>query len=103
MAKSDLEESFANYLRLHRIEYQREYKFSPKTRHRADFYLPQYNCLIEIEGGIWSGGRHGRGAGYIKDCDKYNLATTLGYKLLRFTTQHVQDSQYDALHKILGN
>jgi len=40
---------------------------------------------IEIEGGIWSRGRHTRGKGYHQDCEKYNEATILGWRILRFT------------------
>jgi hypothetical protein len=38
---------------------------------------------IEIEGGVWSGGRHTRGGGYIKDAEKYNEAAFAGWAVIR--------------------
>lgn len=45
--------------------------------------------LIEVEGGIWSGGRHTRGKGYIGDMEKYNAATMMVIQVLRFSTEQV--------------
>ena len=41
--------------------------------------------LVEIEGGIYAGGRHTRGKGFENDCEKYNVAVLMGYSLLRFS------------------
>lgn len=46
---------------------------------------------IEINGGAWSRGRHTRGAGYIKDMEKLNMLTELGWRVLQFTPQQVRD------------
>jgi len=43
-----------------------------------------------VEGGIWTGGRHTRGKGFIHDMEKYNAATVLGYQVLRFSTEQVK-------------
>jgi hypothetical protein len=51
----------------------REYRFCATRRFRFDYYHDN-GVAIEIEGGIWTKGRHTRGAGYIKDMEKYNLA-----------------------------
>ena len=45
--------------------------------------------LLEVDGGIYSGGRHVRGAGYEKDCEKLNLAAVEGYTVLRVTKKHL--------------
>lgn len=39
---------------------------------------------VEIEGGVWSGGRHTRGSGFVQDCEKYNAAVEMGWRVLRF-------------------
>lgn len=39
---------------------------------------------VELEGGVWTGGRHTRGSGFIADCEKYNRAAAMGYFVFRF-------------------
>lgn len=64
----------------------REHKFCPTRKWRADYcYLPK-KVIIELEGGVWDGGRHTRGPGFINDIEKYNSATMLGYRVLRIAT-----------------
>ena len=62
-----------------------EFKFHDVRKWRADFAIPSKCLLIEIEGGIFSGGRHTRGAGFIGDMEKYTKAATLGYRVLRYS------------------
>ena len=66
-----------------------EYKFHPDRKWRFDFYLPDCKLAIEVEGGVWTQGRHTRGKGYIADMEKYNTAQALGYTVLRFTPEQV--------------
>ena len=94
-ARSEWEERFALQLRLAKIEYLREFQFAKPRKWRADFYIinAQEFTLVEIEGGAWSNGRHTRGRGYIADCEKYNNAVILGYKVLRGTPEHVKSGK----------
>ena len=62
-----------------------EYRFHPVRRWRFDFAIPGHMIAIEKEGGVWTRGRHTRGKGYIGDMEKYNNATALGWRVLRFT------------------
>lgn len=73
-------------------ELVREYKFSAARRWRADYCHEGSKTLIELEGGIYSGGRHSRAAGYLADCEKYNAAAMLGYTVLRLGTGQVDDA-----------
>lgn len=57
---------------------------------RADLAYPSEWILIEIEGGTWVRGRHSRGAGYEGDCEKYDIATLMGYRVFRFTSNQVK-------------
>ncbi|WP_445403247.1 DUF559 domain-containing protein [Acinetobacter vivianii] len=72
------------------IGFEPEYKFHPTRKWRADFLISNTRILIEVEGGIWSQGRHTRGTGYIGDMEKYNAAAILGFQVLRFSTQQVK-------------
>jgi very-short-patch-repair endonuclease len=80
----------ANQLRVLKISFEQEYKFHPKRKWRADFHIVGNNILVEVEGGVWSGGRHTRGNGYIGDMEKYNAAVVMGYQVLRFSTEQVK-------------
>jgi very-short-patch-repair endonuclease len=93
LTASDLELTFSFYYRnigrdLPRLE--KEYTFARPRRWRFDFALPSHKIAIEIEGGVWSDGRHMRGTGFNNDCDKYNTATVLGWRVLRFTEKHLR-------------
>lgn len=62
-----------------------EFRFHNQRRWRFDYAFPAQKIAVEVEGGIWSGGRHTRGAGFLKDMEKYNAATALGWRVLRTT------------------
>lgn len=57
-------------------------------RFRAD--LRKNELLIELDGGIWTGGRHVTGKGVTSDAEKMARGTLCGYRWLRFTTQQVR-------------
>ena len=70
-------------------EPEKQYKFHPRRRWLADFCWPARMLIVEVEGGVFSGGRHVRGEGYENDCEKYNEAQLLGFVVLRFSTGQV--------------
>lgn len=61
-----------------------EYRFHPVRKWRLDFAWPGLLLAVEIEGAIWTGGRHTRGAGVLGDMEKYNALSVMGWRLLRF-------------------
>lgn len=63
-----------------------EHRFHPKRRWRFDYADLEHKIAIELEGGVWIRGRHNRAAGYRADTIKYNQATALGWKVLRYCT-----------------
>ncbi|MBK0062169.1 MULTISPECIES: DUF559 domain-containing protein [unclassified Acinetobacter] len=87
--QSEGEVTLARHLKALKIAFEQEYKFHPERNWRADFLITGTNILIEVEGGIWSNGRHTRAKGYLGDMEKYNAAAVLGFKVLRFSTQQV--------------
>ena len=62
-----------------------EYKFHPERKWRIDYYFEANGRRVglEVEGGVWSGGRHTRGAGFKGDMEKYNAAASLGITIVR--------------------
>jgi len=78
----------------------REYKFHPTRKWRADFawFLPKVIC--EIDGGAYIQGRHTRGAGFVKDMEKSNAMTELGWRLLRYTPTGVD---YEQISRVIKN
>ena len=91
-ALSEGEECLALHLRAHNIPFEREYRFHVSRRYRFDFFIAP-NIGIEVEGGIWSSGRHSRGAGMENDMRKYNLAATEGFFVLRYSTSMIQSGE----------
>ena len=70
-----------------------EYRFHKTRRWRFDFCFVDSMLALEVEGGIWTDGRHTRGSGFIKDMEKYNQAAILGYSLLRTTPEQMQNGE----------
>ena len=59
-----------------------EYRFHAIRKWRFDFIFKP-NIALEVEGGVWTGGRHTRGTGFKADIEKYNMAVELGWRILR--------------------
>jgi very-short-patch-repair endonuclease len=95
MSKSHLEEKVLEEITAAGIdEPEREYIFAPPRRWRFDFAWPDKKVAIEIQGGIWNGGRHTRGAGYRADIEKMNTAIMMDWKVFQFTANEVETAGY---------
>lgn len=81
-----------------------QFKFHPTRRWKFDFawVVGERKIAVELEGGVYTGGRHTRAGGFIGDCDKYNAAVTLGWKLLRYTTAHLDNDPSAVIEQIRG-
>ena len=91
---SELETLFAWHInRLGCPEPVREFRFHPKRRWKFDFCWPEAMVAVEVEGGIWSGGRHTSGKGFQNDCEKYAEALLLGWRVLRVTGDQVKSGK----------
>ena len=111
MMPSDLEAAFLHYWRAlapGAPEPVAEYRFAaesvglgPGIRERLadaglrdwrfDFAWPRRRVAVELEGGTWTGGRHVRGDGFARDCEKYNLAALHGWRVIRLTAGMLED------------
>ena len=67
------------------VECIKEHQFYKHRKWRFDYAIPKYKIALEVEGGIWTYGRHTRAKGFLKDMDKYNTATLLGWRVFRCT------------------
>lgn len=84
------EATLATHLTALKIQFEQEFLFHDTRKWRADFHIIGHKLLIEVEGGIWTQGRHTRGKGYSEDMIKHNAIQKLGYCLLRFSTEQVK-------------
>ena len=64
-------------------EPEREYRFAPPRRWRFDFAWPEHKVAVEIEGGLFKGGRHQSLDGFLKDAEKYEAALLKGWTVYR--------------------
>lgn len=69
-----------------------EFRFC-KRRWRLDHAWPDYLVCLEVQGGVWTGGRHSRGKGQIADMEKRNAALLLGWLYLECTPQQLKSGE----------
>lgn len=55
-----------------------ELRFAAPRRWRFDLAWEAERLAVEVDGGIWKGGRHTRGQGYENDCVKFAEAVIRG-------------------------
>lgn len=71
-----------------------EFIFHPTRKWRFDCVPDiKIKLAVELEGGIWIGGRHNSPVGFLKDIEKYNEAAILGWRIIRVTGEHVKSGQ----------
>lgn len=80
-------------------EPQREVLFHSTRKWRFDYAWPNLRVALEVEGGIWTGGAHGRGTGISRDIEKYNYATAMGWAVLRTTPSKLSTGETIAFLK----
>jgi very-short-patch-repair endonuclease len=69
----------------------KEFRFHPIRRWRLDLAWPAFLIGIETHGGIWAGGRHVRGYGFRQDREKMSTAAVMGWLILEFTADQIDD------------
>ncbi len=67
------------------VECVKEYKFHQERKWRFDYAIPAHKIALEVEGGVWTSGRHTRPQGFLGDIEKYNTATLMGWRVFRTT------------------
>jgi len=99
---SQAEDDLAWKLDVIGIPFKREVIFrglKEDRRWRFDFLLlpSDLKIAIEVEGGVFAGGRHTRGKGFTEDIIKYNEALLMGFSVLRFTTAQINGVAMDQI------
>ena len=79
------------------VAFEREYVYAPPRKFRADFFLPLYAILVEVQGGIFNRKAHGSISGVLKDNERLNAATKAGWRMLRFSPDQVDNGDAKAL------
>ena len=59
-----------------------EYRFHPVRKWRMDLAWLEQRVFIEVQGGIFVQGRHSRGAAMLKEWEKINTASGMGWRVL---------------------
>lgn len=90
---SELEELLALHLRADKLTggMVREHRPHDVRKWRFDFAWPDKKLAVECEGGVFSGGRHTRGSGFVRDAEKYNWATANGWRVLRYVESEIRN------------
>lgn len=89
MAERKSKDLFQRYLENeigHEVE--AELRFYPTRKWCFDYAIPELKIAIEIDGGVWTYGRHNRASGYVKDVEKLNTAASLGWLVLRIVREN---------------
>jgi len=70
-----------------------EHRFHATRKWRFDVAFPARRLAVEVDGGVWTGGRHTRGAGAEADCEKFCAAVIDGWQVMRVTPRQVRSGQ----------
>ncbi len=70
-----------------------EYRFDDTRRWRFDIAWPARKVAVEVQGGLFSGGRHVRGASLRREYEKLNTAAIGGWCVLLVTTGMVESGE----------
>lgn len=85
----------ATVLKRSGLNFTEELEFSPDRKFRFDWAINDLKVAIEYEGIFSEKSGHTSLTGYTKDVVKYNLATKLGWKVLRYTAKNYLDFETD--------
>lgn len=83
----------------------REYRFDRNgvRRWRFDFAWKRKEgggVAVEIQGGVFTGGRHSRGAGIHSDLTKQNAAIEQGWVVLGYTSVHLKKEPDETIRQV---
>ena len=108
MAKIDLEASTERFAKCwlqaeaeRKFRFVTEHKFHDKRKFRFDIaFLPE-KVAVELDGAVFTQGRHTRGKGFIQDCVKKNLAAELGWVVLVYPVKTLNDNPQEVIEQVI--
>ena len=62
---------------------EREFRFHPVRKFKFDYAFKEYKVALELEGGVFTKQAHGSVTGVLRDIEKYSLAASLGWRIVR--------------------
>ena len=74
-----------------------EHRFDVVRRFRFDWAILSLKIAIEYEGIMSNKSRHTTITGYSNDIEKYNLAVSLGWRVLRYTAKNYTELETDLI------
>lgn len=77
------------WFKAHGVEPVAEYRFASPRKWRFDFAWPDAKVALEVQGGLFTGGRHSRGPALMKEHEKLNAAARDGWRILYTIPQNV--------------
>lgn len=72
-----------------------EHRFSVSRKWRFDIAWPEKKVAIEVQGGLFTGGRHVRGAALLREYEKLNHACAAGWAVFLFTPQQIESGEWE--------
>ena len=90
--KTDIEEIVFNILKKNNFNFVFQFPIRCKYGYIADFYLPDYNLIIEADGEAWHNNK--------RDNAKTGVLKSMGYNILRFKGKKIKENPEECLKEI---
>lgn len=78
-----------------KLKLKEEFRFDEKRKFRFDFVIEKLKIAVEYEGLFSQKSRHTTPKGYTKDTEKYNLAQSQGWRIIRVTAINYKTIIYE--------
>lgn len=79
-----------------------DYKFHPTRKWQIDCAFPDAKIGVEINGAVYTQGRHTRGAGVEGDYEKLNAAQSMGWKVFQFSTGQLERDPFGCVMLVVN-
>lgn len=70
-----------------------EHRFAPPRRWRFDYAWERQKLALEVQGGLFTRGRHTQGSWLLKEHEKLNRAAALGWRVIYCTPKQIANGE----------